>query len=219
MISALREAQKRSKERDLQALALLPSELSSNRVAIVATGSWGREEVSPYSDLDLLIIAERDSHDSKWIETWIRALWDSGLSVGHAVRTLRETEKLLEKDIRSLTTLLDSRLLVGSAALHKKLARLTRGQLKATGATSFVQEKWEERGRRFTETWNRHSPTRTRCEVWSGRLSRLSIFAMDGASQIHEGSLGYAIHSHRQKVCSKTAPNGGLDVLCSRKAA
>ncbi len=87
-------------------------------VCLIAVGGYGREELFPYSDIDLLILLPHQ-HDyvlNEQIESLIGQLWDIGLSVGNSVRTLEECVHEAAQDVTVQTNLLEARLLAGSKA-------------------------------------------------------------------------------------------------------
>jgi len=88
-----------------------------SRCCLIAVGGYGRGELYPYSDIDLLILIPDHAvnngglnHD---IERLIGLMWDIGLNVGHSVRSLDECADEAKKDITVQTNLLESRLLTG----------------------------------------------------------------------------------------------------------
>jgi [protein-PII] uridylyltransferase len=84
-------------------------------------GGYGRGELFPYSDIDLLILLP-DQHDdvlNEQIEGLIGQLWDIGLNVGHSVRTLDECVTVAAQDVTVQTNLLEARLLAGSKANYQ----------------------------------------------------------------------------------------------------
>jgi [protein-PII] uridylyltransferase len=93
-------------------------------VALVATGGYGRNELCPYSDIDLLILHEGD-HTKEEIASIVRAMWDLSLPLGCVVRSVSECAQILGEDIATDTSLLDIRLIAGSRDLYKKLIRKT----------------------------------------------------------------------------------------------
>ncbi|HWE25077.1 MAG TPA: [protein-PII] uridylyltransferase, partial [Myxococcales bacterium] len=121
------------------------------RLALVATGGYGRRELSPRSDVDLLALlpaeeataTERAQADAV-AERLHRALWDAGLEAGFAARTLAQTLALARQDHTARTALLDCRLVAGDAALFKELERATVTELEARKVEEFIQEKLEE---------------------------------------------------------------------------
>jgi [protein-PII] uridylyltransferase len=91
-------------------------------VALVAVGGYGRAELCPHSDLDLLLLHEGvDDIESVARALWY-PLWDEGAKLGHAVRTVREALDLAADDLETATALLSTRLLAGNADLATRLA-------------------------------------------------------------------------------------------------
>ncbi len=72
-------------------------------LGIFTVGGYGRAELHPYSDVDLLLLSDRPlvSSDQKKIEKFISHLWDLGLDVGHSVRTAEESLKQAREDIKT----------------------------------------------------------------------------------------------------------------------
>lgn len=119
-------------------------------LTLAATGGYGRGELAPDSDLDLLFLVSGRSHAGlgPLIEQILYLLWDTGLKVGHAVRTQKECVLWARKDHTIATALLDVRFLYGCkaklAALQNALAKgRTRKRMR-----EFVQAKLDERDAR-----------------------------------------------------------------------
>ncbi len=93
------------------------------RWALVAVGGYGRGELHPCSDIDLLLLvtAPPDAPERSQIERFIAFLWDIGLEVGHSVRTVRECVEESAADVSVMTTLLEARLLAGEEALFASM--------------------------------------------------------------------------------------------------
>ena len=97
--------------------------------ALVAVGGFGRGELFPYSDVDVLILlpdntaADHDDALKACIETFIGSCWDAGLEIGSSVRTLAECVLEAERDVTIQTSLLESRLVVGDAKLFKRYGK------------------------------------------------------------------------------------------------
>jgi len=96
-------------------------------VALVAVGGYGRGELHPHSDIDLMVLLEGTSEpafDEK-ISRFLTFLWDIGLEVGHSVRSLRDCETEASRDVTVVTTLMETRLLAGPpalfAAMHERI--------------------------------------------------------------------------------------------------
>ena len=98
--------------------------LSQNEFAsLIAVGGYGRREMHPASDIDLLILldAEPDTQEQELLSTFIASLWDLGLEIGHSVRTLNECIEEAEKDLTVITNLIESRCLKGNKPLFQQL--------------------------------------------------------------------------------------------------
>lgn len=108
---------------------------SPEGVALVAVGGYGRAELSPKSDLDVLLLHDprRDVADLA-NRIWY-PVWDEGLKLGHAVRTVPEAVALADGDLEVATSLLDARPLAGDTGLAEELRRVS-------------VERWARRARR-----------------------------------------------------------------------
>lgn len=95
------------------------SEIDSDTISLIAVGGYGRAELHPYSDIDLLIATVKKPHSDQLgkIGMFIRFLWDLGLEVGHSVRTIGQSVALAKRDITVLTTLMESRALIDQCEL------------------------------------------------------------------------------------------------------
>lgn len=118
--------------------------------ALVAVGGYGRGELHPFSDIDLLILVpeKNASTYSQSITQFITYLWDVGLIVGHAVRSLKECLALAKDDITIATNVMESRLLVGNSTLFQQLAAET-APSKMWDAESFIEAKKLEQKQRY----------------------------------------------------------------------
>jgi [protein-PII] uridylyltransferase len=96
----------------------------ASQAALVATGGYGRGELFPASDIDILVLLAREpgAGERERLERLIGMFWDIGLEVGHSVRTVRGCVEAAAGDITIQTTLLEARHLAGSRALFRKLA-------------------------------------------------------------------------------------------------
>ncbi|MEK6551226.1 MAG: [protein-PII] uridylyltransferase [Pseudomonadota bacterium] len=125
-------------------------------VALVAVGGYGRGELHPASDIDLLLLFGRfdASAAQGFVETFVRFLWDIGLEIGHSVRTVRECVSEAKGDLTVATTLMETRLLAGDEALWKSMLAKT-GPNKIWSSGKFFAGKLaeqRERHRRFDDT-------------------------------------------------------------------
>ncbi|WP_407275951.1 [protein-PII] uridylyltransferase [Halothiobacillus sp. DCM-1] len=115
--------------------------------ALVAVGGYGRGEQFPYSDVDLLVLLEPEI-DAGWVHDLLHPLWDTGLVIGHAVRTLDECGAAARDDVTVYTNLLDARLLCGDGALFAALVERVRSNDWAQD-WSFFQAKTAEQALRY----------------------------------------------------------------------
>ena len=81
------------------------------RKAVIATGGYGRGELAPFSDIDLMFLLpyKLTPHSEQVVEYTLYSLWDLGLKVGHATRSIEETIRLAGDDLTIRTSLLDAR--------------------------------------------------------------------------------------------------------------
>ena len=88
--------------------------------ALVALGGYGRQEMAPMSDVDLLFLFRKEKHKSpELISGVLHPLWDLGFDVGHSSRTISEATKMLKGDLESCTAMMDGRLLTGDQDLFE----------------------------------------------------------------------------------------------------
>jgi [protein-PII] uridylyltransferase len=123
---------------------------AAERVTVVATGGYGRGELAPGSDVDLLFI--RPFKQTAWgesvIEFILYMLWDLGLKVGHATRSLAECVRLAKQDITIRTAILEARYLWGDKALYFELRRKFWTEVATGSGRDFVEAKLKERDER-----------------------------------------------------------------------
>ncbi|HHH37957.1 MAG TPA: [protein-PII] uridylyltransferase [Sedimenticola sp.] len=118
--------------------------------ALIAVGGYGRGELHPASDIDLLILIGDELHARlpESLGELLSFFWDIGLEVGHSVRTLEECTQEAEQDITVVTSLMESRLLTGPQALYTAL-RVVTGPDRIWPSERFFETKWEEQKRRY----------------------------------------------------------------------
>ena len=126
---------------------------SASRLAVVAVGGYGRGELAPYSDIDLLFLLPESSSgptsaDQRFVEFMLYMLWDSGLEIGHATRSTDQCLSHARADMTIRTTLLEARLVAGDGALFATLRRRFATELVEGSAAAFVRAKLDERNAR-----------------------------------------------------------------------
>src|SRR5579864_7420261 len=122
----------------------------AERIAVIATGGYGRGELAPGSDIDLLFV--RPFKQTPWgesvIEFILYMLWDLGLKVGHATRSLGECVRLSKQDSTIRTAILEARYLWGDEKLYEELRRKFWSEVATGSGQDFVEAKLAERGER-----------------------------------------------------------------------
>jgi [protein-PII] uridylyltransferase len=119
-------------------------------VSLVAVGGYGRGELHPYSDIDLLILLANDLGDGlprAEIEAFVQLLWDAGFYLGHSVRTVNECAEDAAADVVTTTTFMESRLLAGSRELLDAMLDATSPQ-RIWSSKAFFEAKFEEQQQR-----------------------------------------------------------------------
>ena len=120
-------------------------------LALVAVGGYGRGELHPHSDIDILILLGEQEQDCKpTLERFLTLLWDIGLVIGHSVRTVTECVRKAREDITILTNLMEARTLRGPEALMQRVRELT-GPQRMWPSPDFFRAKLEEQRERHTK--------------------------------------------------------------------
>jgi [protein-PII] uridylyltransferase len=142
-------------------------------LALVAVGGYGRSELCLYSDIDLLIL-----HEGPVPEEAVRAilypLWDSGLKVGHATRTVKTTLSFARDDLSILCTVLSGRLISGPAVLLEDLNHGLARLLNAARSNLAERLAAEEQG-----VWEREPFAVQELDVKNGRGGLRSLHRLD----------------------------------------
>jgi [protein-PII] uridylyltransferase len=123
---------------------------SAERMGVVATGGYGRGELAPLSDLDLLFLRpyKQTPRGEQIVEFMLYLLWDLGLKVGHATRTVDESIRYAERDQTIRTALLEARYLWGDRELFDELIRSFTAKFLGGDGRDFVEAKLAERDQR-----------------------------------------------------------------------
>jgi [protein-PII] uridylyltransferase len=132
--------------------ALYPSRAPSEaeRMAVVATGGYGRRLLAPGSDIDLLFLLpyKQTAWGESIAEALLYCLWDMGLKVGHATRSVDESIRQAKADMTIRTALLESRYLLGDVKLYNELTARFDKEVAQGSAAEFVTAKLAEREQR-----------------------------------------------------------------------
>lgn len=124
--------------------------------ALASAGSFSRREFSPYSDIDIIFIAESVEENAKDISDLVTKFWDNGLEVSHTVRDLSDIQKYMLSDLHTFTQFFETRYLLGSEKVYnlwnETLLKTLNEDLKADLIKRLIEDT-EERYRKYG-----HSP-------------------------------------------------------------
>jgi [protein-PII] uridylyltransferase len=123
---------------------------SSERIAVLAVGGYGRGEMAPHSDVDIAFVTpfKRSSWTEQVVEAILYLLWDLGLKVGQSSRSLDETVKMAQEDLTIRTALLESRFVWGDRDIYEQASRRFWNEVVGKTASEFVRLKMIERDER-----------------------------------------------------------------------
>ncbi|MEN8205954.1 MAG: [protein-PII] uridylyltransferase [Pseudomonadota bacterium] len=128
---------------------------AQDSLALVAVGGYGRCELMPGSDIDLLILlpdADKNQFDHQ-ITNLLTFLWDIGLEVGHSVRTINDCVEQSQADITVATNIMEARLLAGTADLYQRMQQST-APPEIWNSRDFFKVKREEQRSRYRKFHN-----------------------------------------------------------------
>jgi [protein-PII] uridylyltransferase len=128
----------------------LSNPTEGERIAMVAVGGYGRGELAPFSDIDLLFLLNYkvSPHTEQVIEYVLYMLWDLGLKVGHATRSIDECLRMAKSDQTIRTALLESRFLWGDNRIFAEFRRRFFETIGPENGLEFVEDKLAERDAR-----------------------------------------------------------------------
>ena len=130
---------------DEQLIKLWQQDVEASGAALVAVGGYGRGELHPYSDVDVMVLLpdELPAGAEDALSAFVTALWDIGLEIGHSVRTIAQCFEQASADLTVATTLMEARLLAGPADLFDAMQK-TIATDKMWPSTEFFAEKRKE---------------------------------------------------------------------------
>lgn len=180
--------------------------------ALIAVGGYGRGELYPYSDIDVLIALENSPTPEveAALERLISQFWDIGLAVGHSVRTIDECIVAAKSDITVQTALYESRLICGQSKLQKILHQQIEASLLADQFIAAKLAEQEERHLRFAFSAFSLEPN---CKESPGGLR--DIHSLNWIAQ----AAGFGAHSHAWQALQKQALMQGDERVALERAA
>jgi [protein-PII] uridylyltransferase len=120
---------------------------SSERIAVLAVGGYGRGEMAPHSDVDIAFITpyKRSGWTEQVVEATLYFLWDLSLKIGQSSRSLDETVKMAQSDITIRTALLESRFVWGDIDVYNEASARFWAEVANNTAPDFIRQKMKER--------------------------------------------------------------------------
>lgn len=118
-------------------------------ISLVAVGGYGRGELLPHSDIDILILTRKDNATryKSCISSFLTLMWDIGLEIGQSVRSIKQCKTEAINDITVATALMESRTLAGPAKLQTDMYALTTAK-RVWPIKKFLRAKWDEQNAR-----------------------------------------------------------------------
>ncbi|MDF0595507.1 [protein-PII] uridylyltransferase [Psychromarinibacter halotolerans] len=160
----------------------LANPTEAERIAVLAVGGYGRAEMAPYSDVDLLFLTPYKI--TPWAESVIESMlyifWDLHLKVGHASRTVKDCLRLAKDDYTIRTALLEHRFIDGFPPLETELKRRLCNDLFKGTAAEFIEAKLDERAKRHRKQGGQRYMVEPNVKEGKGGLRDLqSLFWID----------------------------------------
>lgn len=134
----------------LRHLYPLNNPTSSERLTLIAVGGYGRGEMAPFSDVDIMFLIpwKQTAWTEQVIESMLYTLWDLGLKIGHSSRSLDEMVRMASNDLTIRTAILEARYVWGDQALYDEAMERFHNEIQDGNARAFVADKLAERDER-----------------------------------------------------------------------
>lgn len=120
-------------------------------LTVIAIGGYGRGELFPYSDVDVLVLTRAGAEDDSVIAATLQQLWDGRIPVSHATRSMAETIEASRRDATITAALMDARFVCGHRASYLALKKQLRAEVIGRDPHGFVEAKLSERDRRHAK--------------------------------------------------------------------
>ena len=186
----------------------------SSDINLIAVGGYGRGELLPHSDIDLLILTTKDNNKEykNSISQFLTLLWDIGLQVGQSVRSVSQCVKEAKTDITVATALMESRTLVGSTSLYKEMITAT-SHSKIWPIKKFVQAKIDEQKARHKKYNDVDYALEPNIKTSPGGLRDIQTIAWVSKRHFGAGSFNDLVQLGFLKVSEETMLNRGQQFL------
>jgi [protein-PII] uridylyltransferase len=123
-------------------------------IAVIALGGYGRHELSPHSDVDLLFLNNGNEENEYTIKSILRILWDLRFDLGHSVRTLEDLKKFAQTDIHAKTSFLEARFIFGNKNMWNDFHDFIEQEISKPEMEGFIKSKLEEMHNRHKKYGN-----------------------------------------------------------------
>ncbi len=129
--------------------ATRPEEASGAPLALIALGGYGRGELNPFSDIDVMLLHRQGAkkispHLEEMVEQVLYLLWDSGFKVGHSTRSIKEAITQANRDMLTKTAMLESRFLAGDAELAREFREQFRSKCVEGHEREYVEMRMQD---------------------------------------------------------------------------
>src|SRR5437870_2576264 len=146
--------------------ATRPEEASGAPLALIALGGYGRGELNPFSDIDVMLLHRQwakkiSPHLEEMVEQVLYLLWDSGFKVGHSTRSIKEAITQANRDMLTKTAMLESRFLAGDAELAREFREQFRSKCVEGHEREYVEMRMQDqvvRHKKFGDSVYRQEP-------------------------------------------------------------
>ena len=139
----------------LAAQEINPDDAHLSTCSVIALGGYGRRDLAPYSDVDVLFLhgGRRSSSVGPFVERVLYLLWDIGLVVGHSVRTIGECVSMASRDLHSRTALAEARDIAGSTHLFRRVTKELASKVydNRKEAAAFIEAMRQELDSRYSK--------------------------------------------------------------------
>ena len=179
-------------------------------MALVGLGGYGRGQLAPHSDIDLLFLTQNPISDDAAgaVEALLYVLWDAGFKVGQAVRSMSQCMTEANDDVRTLTSMIENRLITGDVGLAARLDDKIKQLLRGGRSRRFTDEKMAERRNRYMQPGNSRYALEPHVKEGIGGLRDLHTlywitqarFDGTGAALLHEQGLLTAGQAERMRT-------------------
>jgi len=165
--------------------------LGSRNCCVVALGGYGRRELAPYSDIDIMFLVRANAGPlaaplSRYV---LHHLWDLGFQVGHSVRTIQDCLDLASTDLTVRTSMMEARFLGGSPDLFQEFQRRYQHRVVSRGTDRFIDLKLEERRREYEKFGETVYLLEPNVKKSKGGLRDLHVLQWVGMARYHAGTL------------------------------